>query len=151
MHTWLLVLGSALLVCGGSLRSQTQEKPSTPAFATVSPSVDAGPREFRFERLDRTYEAFITELAPVEIGPALVELSSPEHSLTLVRHLARMEPLGKGEFLVDLEVRFGGAGTLEADVTFGRIESHLTDQLAVPCRHSRCRGASTWWRAPRDI
>lgn len=137
----LLWLGAALLLWAGPLLGQSQETPPpAPAFSPVSPSAEPGAREFRFERLDRTYEAFITELAPVEIGPALVKLSSPEHSLTLVRHVARLEPLGRGEFLIDLEVRFAGVGALEADVTFGRIESHLSDQLAVPVQTLRLAG-----------
>ncbi len=121
--------------------AQAEEStPGPPALSAVSPATGAEVREFRFERLDRTYEAFITDLAPVEIGAAHVELSSPEHSLTLVRHLARLESLGMGEFLIDLEVRFAGAGTLEADVTLGRIESHLSDRLAVPVQTLQLSG-----------
>ena len=92
----------------------------------------AGADEFSFERLNRTWEGFITDLSPVEVGQARVLLSSPTHSLTILRHSARLRPDGRGGHHVDLELRFGGRGTIDADIEFGRIRSRLSDELVVP-------------------
>lgn len=87
---------------------------------------------FEFPLLNRTYEAFVTDLAPVEIGPAHVALSSPEHSLTVLEHRATLMPGGDGSHLATVELEFLASGRLEADLRIGGIESHVGDDLTVP-------------------
>jgi hypothetical protein len=109
----------------------------------AQPSAAAeGETVFEFERLNRSYAAFIEELEAVTLGPATIELSSPEHTLTLLRHRASLRPLGNGLFAVDLEVRLFGQGTLEADVTFGRVHSQLSDRVAVPAQGLELAGVA---------
>ena len=88
--------------------------------------------EMSFRRLDRTYEALVDELAPIEIGPARVRLRSPEHSLRVLRHRAALAPAEEGGHDVALEVSFSGSGRVEADVEMGAVASHLADDLVVP-------------------
>jgi hypothetical protein len=92
----------------------------------------SGLLEMSFRRLDRTYEALVEELAPIEIGPARVRLRSPEHSLRILRHRATLAPSKAGGHDVALEVSFTGQGRVEADVEMGAVVSQLADDLVVP-------------------
>lgn len=95
---------------------------------------------FQFERLNRTYSSFVRDFAPVEIGPAVVTLSSPEHSLTLVRHAARLQRLPHGGFELELELELTGRGAIDADVNWGRMRNRISDQLEVPVQTLVLRG-----------
>lgn len=91
-----------------------------------------GSAEFRFEMLDRTYEGFVEELAPIEMGLVEVLLRSPQHELTLEEHLAGLEALGDGEYRLSLHLRFNGHGLLDADLKVGVVEGKLEDELTLP-------------------
>ena len=88
--------------------------------------------ELSFERLNRDYEAFLTELEPIEIGPARVFLESPSHRLSIISHRATLLSLEDGSYRAELQLRFSGAGTIEAEVLIGTVEGHLEDELVVP-------------------
>lgn len=87
---------------------------------------------FRFEKLNRVFEQFLTEVRPLELGSATIRLSSPQHSLTIEDHAAELEPMGGALHAIRLELRFSGEGVLDADIEFGRIKSQLSDRLTVP-------------------
>jgi hypothetical protein len=100
---------------------------------TVSSWAKAGPPEqLVFERLNRTFSGIADELAPVEVGPARVELRSPNHALELHRHLVSMTVAPEGGHRIVLELRVSGWGEIEADVTVGSIETTLSDHLTLP-------------------
>jgi hypothetical protein len=102
-------------------------------LAGVGFAAVAGPGiELSFRRLDRTYQSIVEQLAPIEIGPAHVSLRSPDHSLRILRHLARLTPDGTGGHRVALEVTFEGQGRVEADVVMGAVASQLADDLVIP-------------------
>lgn len=95
--------------------------------------------DLSFRRLDRTYEAIVDQLAPIELGPAKVSLRSPQHSLRVLSHLARLTPDGDGH-RVALEVSFEGSGRVEADVVMGAVASQLADDLVIPRQTLRLEG-----------
>lgn len=111
----------------------------------------AGPmsaESFEFPLLNRTYEAFVQELTPVEIGPAHVILASPEHSLTVLDHRAILTPGEDGSHLATVELEFTARGRLEADLRIGTIESHVGDDLTVPRQRLTLSGRVRIARAP---
>ena len=61
-----------------------------------------------------------------------IALSSPEHSMTLERHSARLVALGNSEYLTRLAIDFHGWGILAVRVDIGGVESELEDELALP-------------------
>lgn len=87
---------------------------------------------FAFERLNRTFETVVEELAPVQVGPAQVTLRSPQHAFTLRRHLADLKPSPSGGHSIELELSFSGWGLLEADVTMGSLSTSLSDKVVIP-------------------
>jgi hypothetical protein len=103
--------------------------------------------ELSFRRLDRTYEALVEELAPIEIGPAHVRLRSPEHALRILRHLAILEPAKTGGHRLTLQVSFEGHGRVEADVVLGAVASQLADDLVIPEQTLRLEGRVSIARA----
>jgi hypothetical protein len=68
------------------------------------------------------------------MGPALVRLRSPQHALTIRRHLAELTPMPDGDHRVRLELGFSGWGLLEADVTLGTVTTRLNDEVVVPAQ-----------------
>jgi hypothetical protein len=119
------LLLSLLVALGGPASGQT------PSEALLS---------WEFPRLNRTYSAFIEELAPVEVGAARILLSSPDHSLTLLRHRARLRPDGDGGHHTRLEVEFSARGRIDAAITFGRVQGQLHDDVVVPLQSTVLEG-----------
>lgn len=116
------------------------------------PSLAGESIEFRFPALNRSYSQLVDVLAPIEIGPAVVEMSTPDHTLTLHDHKARVVPLGDGVFDVHIEVEAEGRGELIADLTIGVMKSHLEDLLILPRQQILAAGKVTvqtveegWW------
>lgn len=93
------------------------------------------PSEFRFEKLNRSYSDFVTELAPIGGEGLSIQLTSPHQTLVLRGHRIRLAPLpqgGAGSFAGEIELDVQGKGTLIADVTMGPIERQLSDEIVVP-------------------
>ena len=95
---------------------------------------------FRFERLDRTYTAFVEELAPIEVDSLTIVLRSPDHSMTIERHSAQLSPLGSSEYETIVRFSFQGRGVLDADVKIGLVESQLQDEIVLPPQSLRLAG-----------
>ncbi len=99
--------------------------------------------EFSFHRLNRTYEAFLTDLTPIEIGPATVKLRSPDHTLTLASNRASLAKAGDGSYDARLQIEFSGHGTIIADVTLGTLQTQIQDELTVPLQALELRSRVT--------
>jgi hypothetical protein len=99
------------------------------------PPAPGGPQQFRFEKLNRSYSDFVTELAPIGEEGMSVLLRSPTQTLVLRDHRIRLTPVGTvpdGVFMGEIELDVQGKGALVADVTMGPIARQLTDELVVP-------------------
>ena len=89
----------------------------------------------RFVKLNRAYSDFVGDLAPIGEQGMSVILSSPTQTMILRDHRIRLTPLAGGAgdtFSGEVELEVQGQGALIADVTFGPIVRHLTDELVVP-------------------
>jgi hypothetical protein len=99
------------------------------------PAAAGAPSELRFEKLNRAYSDFVTELAPIGDEGMSVLLRSPTQTLILRDHRIRLTPLSAprdGAFMGELELDVQGKGALVADVTMGPIVRQLTDEVVVP-------------------
>ena len=105
---------------------------ATPELRAVYHAALGVAKVVAFESLNRTYESFVNELAPIELGSARIELVSPEHFMTLERHEASLRPLGEGRYEVRVEAQFHGGGLLSADILIGAVPAHLEDELTLP-------------------
>lgn len=95
----------------------------------------SAPSELRFEKLNRAYSDFVTELAPIGEEGMSVLLRSPTQTLILRDHRIRLTPrtaLRDGDFMGEVELDVQGKGALVADVTMGPIVRQLTDEVVVP-------------------
>ncbi|MEM1244996.1 MAG: hypothetical protein AAGA81_08040 [Acidobacteriota bacterium] len=95
---------------------------------------------FVFEKLNRAYSEFVQELAPIQVGGANVLLSSPQHSITLIRNQSVLHPAPEGGFLATVDLRLGGYGKLNAQVEMGSVATQLDDELALPAQSLVLRG-----------
>jgi hypothetical protein len=89
-------------------------------------------KEFVFESLNRVFGSFVDDLAPIELGSMRIGLSSPEHSMTLERHSARLRSLGNAEYETRLSFDLHGWGILALKVEMGGVESDIEDELTLP-------------------
>jgi hypothetical protein len=103
---------------------------------------------FEFPLLNRTYEAFVEELQPVQIGPAHVSLSSPQHSLSLLDHRATLVREADGSHRATVEIEITASGRLEADLRIGGVESSVDDDLTVPRQRLALVGRVAIARSP---
>jgi hypothetical protein len=99
--------------------------------AAASPS----PADVSFEltRLNRTYSDIAGEMAPLDLDPVTVRLSSTHQTIVVRRNRITLRPIGDGSFEGSAEIELFGKGDLAADVAFGSgTPQHLTDELVLP-------------------
>ena len=99
------------------------------------PPESGGPQQYRFEKLNRSYSDFVTDLAPIGEEGMSVLLRSPTQTLILRENRIRLTPVTAsqdGAFMGEVELDVQGKGALVADVTLGPIVRQLTDELVVP-------------------
>ncbi len=91
--------------------------------------------DLRFEKLNRAYSDFVSELAPIGEEGMSVHLVSPKQTLILRDNRLRLTPLSAmrdGTFMGEVELDVQGKGALVADVVMGPIVRQLTDEIVVP-------------------
>jgi len=107
------------------------------------------PGQFRFERFNRSYPEVIPEIAPIEQGPLTIQLSSPKSNLTLRSHFLRLEPGPGGSHSAELRVEFLGKGRLVADLDVaGMAATRLQDDVLVPPQAAILEGRVRLTREP---
>jgi hypothetical protein len=89
-------------------------------------------REFSFVKLNRTYNNLVSDLAPIQQGPVVLRLSSPEHSLVVQSNRLRLRPVEGGAHAGRMELSILGKGWLVADVEGAGMATRLQDELYVP-------------------
>ena len=128
--------------------------PAMPAMAPgASPLVEAraaaqapgapgatSDNRFRCERLNRTYRDVVSELVPVENDLLSVRLSSPRNTMTVRRHLLRLEPGVGGSHAAELAVEIQGSGRLVAEVDLAGFARQLQDEVTVPPQSKTIEG-----------
>jgi hypothetical protein len=108
--------------------------------AVAAFAADDGGRDFRFARLNRTYEDVATGFAPIEMDPLKVTITSPHQTVIVREHKLRLVPQADGSFLGTLDLDFLGKGQLEADLDLGSVTKHLSDLVVVPPQHETVAG-----------
>ena len=94
--------------------------------------VSAQLREFRFTKLNRSYDSIVEELAPVSVGPATVRLSTPQHELRLQSHSVELIRGSASGFGAVLRLTVSGSGLIDADVSMGSVQTRISDRLTLP-------------------
>ncbi len=89
---------------------------------------------FELGSLNKRYDHLTSDLAPIETGGIKVQLSSPQHELSLLSNRLVLRPLGPGSYDLALQIEFGGSGSLIADLDVSGAASRLTDELVVPAQ-----------------
>lgn len=100
----------------------------------------AGPADFTFQKLNRTYTDFVPELEEVREGGVVVKLASPTQALVLRDHRIHLVPGADGVFDGSLELDIQGKGLVIADVDFGPLEERFNEDVIVPPQTVRLDG-----------
>ncbi|MDH3744716.1 MAG: hypothetical protein OES47_06415 [Acidobacteriota bacterium] len=108
------------------------------AFAFQAPATESttGPEDgvlvLEFPRYNTEYRGLVTDLEPIDRGAVKVELSSPEHELTVLGHRFSLWPGVEGLHDARFEATFSGHGELVAKVHVGSIPANLDDRVTIP-------------------
>lgn len=127
------LLAASLLLAAGVAAQRTVPPGAAAPMA-------APPGQFRFERLNRTYENAAPEILPVESGLLSVRLTSPSNALIVRSHLLRLEPGVDGSHAGELAIDISGRGRLVADVALAGFETRFQDEVTVPAQSHRMEG-----------
>lgn len=95
----------------------------------------AGPaaaQEIELAFVNGTYTDLGSGLEPIEEGPLTIELSSPEHRLTIHGNRLTLRPAANGAVTATFAVELEARGQLVADVRGGGIKRRFTDDVAAP-------------------
>lgn len=98
--------------------------------ATGAAAAEAG--VFELASLNRRHDRLAADIAPIEAGGITVQLSSPQHVLTLISNRVVLRPLSSGVYDLALQLEFAGHGKLLADLDLSGARSRLEDELTVP-------------------
>jgi hypothetical protein len=101
------------------------------AFACLAASAAAA-AELRVGKYNRVYEDVAGELAPIEMPPVRIRLSSPSQAIVVKENLARLEPLGGGRFGGRFELELLGKGRLVVDLDLAGRPQRLEDEVLLP-------------------
>jgi hypothetical protein len=92
----------------------------------------AGAAEVRVGKYNRVYEDLAGELAPIEMPPVRIRLSSPSQAIVVKENVARLEPLGGGRFGGRFELELLGKGRLIVDLDLAGQAQRLEDEVLLP-------------------
>jgi hypothetical protein len=92
----------------------------------------AGAAEVRVGKYNRVYEDLAGELAPIEMPPVRIRLSSPSQAIVVKENVARLEPLGGGRFGGRFELELLGKGRLVVDLDLAGQAQRLEDEVLLP-------------------
>ncbi len=112
--------------------------------APVSTAADDPTSGIEIDFVNGVYEDLDSNLQPIRQGSITINVSSPEHRLTVHGNRLSLEPNGDGTLAAVIEVEFEGRGHLIADVEgIGRFE----DNVEAPRQTARAAGTVGLTRA----
>lgn len=92
------------------------------------------------DRVDGEHQNLANEIAPVEFGPVLVYLSSPEHRLQVLEHELRLGAAPDGTDWAAIWARYQGDATLVAQLVVAGMTSEIQDHLELPLQELEVSG-----------
>lgn len=92
------------------------------------------------DRVDGVHRDLAADLAPIEIGPVTVVLTSPTHSLEVFEHELSLGPAAEGASAASLKARYQGQAHLVAELEVGGMTSELDDQIELPLQETEIAG-----------
>ena len=121
-----MVLGCAALV--GSIGVFGVEPPEPYSHVLIS------------DRVDGVHADLAADLAPIEVGPVTVTLTSPSHSIEVLEHQLL---IGFGESGADtarVKARYQGKAKLIAELEIGGVASEIEDEIELPLQETEIAG-----------
>lgn len=92
------------------------------------------------DRVDGVHRDLETDLAPIQIGPVTVVLTSPTHSLEVFEHELRLKVAEDGADAASLRARYQGEAHLVAELEIGGMSSEIDDQIELPLQETEIAG-----------
>jgi len=92
------------------------------------------------DRVNGVHRDFETDLAPIEIGPVTVVLTSPTHLLEVFEHELRLAPGEGGAEMATLRARYQGQAHLVADLEVAGMSSEIDDNIELPQQETEVTG-----------
>jgi hypothetical protein len=103
-------------------------------------AVDADTHVLVSDRVNGIHSDLETDLAPIEVGPVTVVLTSPTHSLEVFEHELRLAPGKDGAETATLRARYQGVAHLVAELEVAGIASEIDDNIELPLQETEISG-----------
>ncbi len=104
--------------------------------------------DFSFPPLNRTYRDLVSDFAPLRQGPITLTLSSPNQTLTVERHLARLDRRPDGTYDGRIEIELQGKGWLIGDLDWSGTGTRFQDELRLLPQTVALTGRASVQRSP---
>jgi len=101
---------------------------------------DASTQVLISDRVNGVHTDFEIDLAPIEVGPVTVVLSSPTHSLEVFEHELSLAPGEGGAEMATLRARYQGQAHLVADLEVAGMSSEIDDNIELPLQETEVTG-----------
>lgn len=88
--------------------------------------------ELQVRKYNRVYEDLAGELAPIEMPPVRIRLSSPSQAIVVKENLVRLRPVGGGRYEGQFELELLGKGQLVVDLDVAGRPQRLEDEVLLP-------------------
>ena len=120
-----LLMLAALATCVGTLAA---EEPDTYTHVLTS------------DRVNGVHSDLESDLAPIEVGPVKVVLTSPTHTLEVFEHELSLGPGKDGADAASLRVRYQGQAYLVAELEVAGMTSDIDDNIELPLQETEIAG-----------
>lgn len=114
--------------------------PITPILASGAGDSDVYTHVLISDRVDGIHRDLDSDLAPIEMGPMTVVLTSPTHSLEVLEHQLSLGSAADGADAATLRARFQGQAHLVAELEIAGIISEIDDQILLPLQEIEISG-----------
>lgn len=91
------------------------------------------------DRVNGVHRDLAPTIAPLELGPLTVKISSPAQILEVFEHELWLEPAGHDE-TARLRAKYQGQAELVAELMIGDAKTQLTDQIEIPLQETELSG-----------
>jgi hypothetical protein len=107
-----------------------------PLFASVSALLatesDTYSHTLTSDRVNGVHEDLEVDIAPIELGPLVIQLRAPSYSFEVLEHELQLGAVGEGVDAGRLQARFKGKAYVVAEFGVGDVTSEIDDNIELP-------------------
>ena len=92
------------------------------------------------DRVNGVHQDLDVDIAPIELGPVVIRLSTPSYRLEVLEHELQLGAVGDGVDAGRVKARFSGKAHLVAELGVGDVTSEIDDNIELPLQEIDLEG-----------